>query len=222
MKKDKNWLKETLKKRMDYWVLNLAGGDYGRGRSDETRELLKAIDQLDEPEITEEQAWNKIAESYPADVRSLVTSFQHFYYENFIINPTISKKETVEIPQFVNKWLKKRKKDFKTAHDAILYIHSYGWDDETHIEFKLYKWIPDNLELFVRAWNDICTIEKEPQWVVKLDDGRYVDNFVEFAVGVQIDITSKLDCTAPIRFKDKSKAEAVALLVNGDVVEVTE
>lgn len=50
MYKGKEWLKEALKKRMDYWGLNVAGGDYGRGRSDETRELLKAIDQLEEPE----------------------------------------------------------------------------------------------------------------------------------------------------------------------------
>lgn len=50
MHKGKEWLKETLKKRMNYWELNVAGEDYGRGRSDETRELLKAIDQLEEPE----------------------------------------------------------------------------------------------------------------------------------------------------------------------------
>ena len=64
------------------------------------------------------------------------------------------------IPHFVDKWLKKRRKDFKTSHDAILYINSYGWDDETHIDFKLYKWIPDNVELFARAWNNIYIVEE--------------------------------------------------------------
>ena len=65
------------------------------------------------------------------------------------------------IPHFVDKWLKKRKKDFKTSHEAILYIHSYGWDDETHIDFKLYIWIPDNVELFSRVWNNSYMVEEE-------------------------------------------------------------
>lgn len=173
-------------------------------------------EKLDEPEITEEQAWRVIAETHNQDESYWLDA------KNRYIN-SISESELPEvpvIPQFVNKWLKKRKKDFKTAHDAILYIHSCGWDDETHIEFKLYKWIPDNLELFIRAWNDICTIEKEPQWVVK-DDTGYL-SYLQFSIPNVYECETSLGRNDAFKFNSKEKAEAVALLINGTVIEVTE
>jgi len=61
---------------------------------------------------------------------------------------------------------------------------------------------------------------KEKSWVVELEKDRFVDNYIDAHLGVQIDVTSYLASTAPFRFKDKDKAEAVALLVDGYVVEV--
>lgn len=75
--------------------------------------------------------------------------------------------DKVVIPQFVADWMNKRKQNFKTSHDAILYIHSYGWDDEMHIDFQLYKWIPDNVATFARAWLDGYSVEKKRKYVVE-------------------------------------------------------
>lgn len=120
------------------------------------------------------------------------------------------------IPQFVANHIEGSKQMGKRLNVAL------SESPEAIMSEKMNIAIFETNNIYARAWLDGYTIEKEPQWTVKLDDGRYVDNFVEFAVGIQIDITSKLDCTAPIRFKDKSKAEAVALLVNGEVVEVAD
>ena len=94
--KDKAWLKKETEKLYKHDEAYLNPDDIVVENYQTVTSILELIDQLDEPEITEEQAWNKIAESYPADVRSLVTSFQNFYYGDLIKNPTISKKETVE------------------------------------------------------------------------------------------------------------------------------
>lgn len=56
MNKDKNWLKEEINKVTS----RVYGADFNTMK--ETDDL---IDQLDEPEITVEQALNKLAESYP-------------------------------------------------------------------------------------------------------------------------------------------------------------
>lgn len=76
--------------------------------------------------------------------------------------------EKVVIPQFVADWLKERKEHFKFAYDASTYISSCGWDDETHIEYKLYKWLPENLLTFCRAWESGYTIEREKRYKVRL------------------------------------------------------
>ena len=125
------------------------------------------------------------------------------------------------VPQFVADWYEKNKSDLTFGIYMVMKGIIKKHDSECS---KIEDWFNHSIHNPVETvvlMKSGYTIEKEPAWTVKLDNGRYVDNFVEFAVGVQIDITSKLDCTAPIRFKDKSKAEAVALLVNGEVVEVT-
>lgn len=126
------------------------------------------------------------------------------------------------IPQFVADWYEKNKRDLTFGIYMVMKGIIKKHDSECS---KIEDWFNHSIHNPVETvvlMKSGYTIEKEPAWTVKLDNGRYVDNFVEFAVGVQIDITSKLDCTAPIRFKDKSKAEAVALLVNGEVVEATD
>lgn len=65
MKKDKEWLKKDIKKvSNDYPTYHDKRDDLIKKMVD-THEVLKLIDRLDEPEITEEQALNKLAESYP-------------------------------------------------------------------------------------------------------------------------------------------------------------
>lgn len=157
MKKNKEWLKETLKKRMEYWELNVAGGDYGRGRSDETRELLKAIDQLDEPnemELSEPSAWKTIAKLYhPNEV--YWGNVRDSYVES------LEEQDKVVIPQFVGDWLRCVKNTDITLYGAM--------DNEFLNTQELTRWMTDakNQLKFARAWLDGYTVEKEKLYYVR-------------------------------------------------------
>lgn len=61
---------------------------------------------------------------------------------------------------------------------------------------------------------------KPKRWVVKRKNGSYVNDFQEAKFCVGIGITLEMDCLPPFTFTDKSKAEAVAVLVEGSVEEV--
>ena len=61
---------------------------------------------------------------------------------------------------------------------------------------------------------------KPKRWVVRLDNGRYVNDFQEAKFCVGIGITLEMDCLPPFKFTDRAKAEAVATLVEGSVEEV--
>lgn len=69
MNKDKNWLKEEINKVTS----RVYGADFNTIK--ETEDL---IDQLDEPEITEEQALNKLAKYYPLSADTINTILQAY------------------------------------------------------------------------------------------------------------------------------------------------
>lgn len=74
-------------------------------------------------------------------------------------------------------------------------------------------------ELLVKARLFGYTV-KPKRWVVRLDNGRYVNDFQEAKFCIGIGITLEMDCLPPFKFTDKAKAEAVATLVEGSVEEV--
>lgn len=84
--------------------------------------------------------------------------------------PTVSKKEIVEVPKFVADWIEKRKDDFKSSYDAVIYLESCGWDDEAHVEYKVYEWLPENLLTFCKAWELGYTIEQPKLLTVIVKD----------------------------------------------------
>lgn len=210
MKKNKEWLKNEVE---DYLAIE---GVYDARTA--LKAVLEYIDQLDEPneiELSEPSAWKTIAKLYhPNEV--YWGNVRDSYLES------LDEPEKVVIPQFVADWYEKNKRDLTFGIYMVMKGIIKKHDSECS---KIEDWFNHSIHNPVETvvlMKSGYTIEKEPTWTVKLDNGRYVDNFVEFALGIQIDITSKLDCTAPIRFKDKSKAEAVALLVSGEIVEVTD
>ncbi len=62
-------------------------------------------------------------------------------------------------------------------------------------------------------------LEKEPMWVVRYEDG-YFSEEINFGCGIDGDWVDEV--SRAYHFTDKSKAEAVALLIGGTVEEVTE
>lgn len=74
--------------------------------------------------------------------------------------------------------------------------------------------------LFARAWLNGYTVEKEPQWVVK-DDTGYL-SYLQFSIPNIYERETSLDKNDAYKFNSKSKADLVADLVGGIVVEVSE
>ena len=85
--------------------------------------------------ITEEQAWSKIAEYYPADQVGLKNAFEHFYYGGFMTD-VVAKKPT--IPEFVAEFL-----DGKEEYTLYeLFDNDFIYDNHD----ELARWLYDNDE----------------------------------------------------------------------------
>lgn len=129
--------------------------------------------------------------------------------------------EKTVLPKFVADWIESyRKKTLvELINDAV-----YSSDEDSKC-FR--RWFHGEMgfesnysEFLSRAWLDGYEVDKEKKWVVKqrklylksFDIWREECNNAEFV----------FDKESTIKFTDKVKAEAVALLVDGTVEEVTE
>lgn len=117
--------------------------------------------------------------------------------------------EKVEVPDYIAKLIRKYKAKKETLFCSIANL--YRESDE-------YKWYVDNAELYERAWVNGYTV-KPKRWVVKDSDDQYVyDLHLNHVISTaHSSYDTKLDV---LTFNDKSKAEAVAVLVEGSVEEV--
>lgn len=120
--------------------------------------------------------------------------------------------EKVEVPDFVAEWIEYAKKKGHTVIQSGNPWDLYG------VEWtKANDWINQNQDTFARAFMDGYTV-KPKRWVVKMATGYFMD-FEEGCneEGFEWVSSSKSCCLV---FTDKSKAEAVATLVEGSVEEV--
>lgn len=90
------------------------------------------------------------------------------------------------------------------------------WADTDNEHTDEVNWIVSNPETFMRAWLDGYEVEKEPLYYVKHknDDTYFVDFINSSFSSVWDDEINRIKS-----FKDKTKADAVAVLVSGEVVE---
>ena len=117
--------------------------------------------------------------------------------------------EKVEVPGFIDKLIRKYKAKKETIFCSIANL--YRESDE-------YKWYVDNAEIYERAWVNGYTV-KPKRWVVKNEEGRYFVAFSKYAK-TPFEGVFSASVTNLVTFDDKSKAEAVATLVEGSVEEV--
>lgn len=140
--------------------------------------------------------------------------------------------EKVEVPDWFDQWYKKLIVDCSYHESKALVLINQCGDGHVLENFDggifggtaknsvIYTgWINSNRELASRAILDGYTV-KPKRWVVKRSDGDYVNDYQEATLCVGIDLTSELDVLPPFKFTDKSKAEAVATLIDGSVEEV--
>lgn len=135
--------------------------------------------------------------------------------------------ELVEVPQFVADWFEVNKDNL----EYNIWNYIFEWrakETDADAIFKFWIGTSDNepLETLIRM-KDGYTIKQEPKWVVKFEDFGEEFYFTWWSNIYKKDDnplspdghTDKTDTTV-FKFTDKSKAEAVATLVDGSVEEV--
>lgn len=177
-------------------------------------DLIEMINELEEPQVTNEQAWNKIAETYPETAQNLRITLDHAVYGHE------AEPQKVKVPTFVAEYFNYCIVNERTLAEALS-----GLDRDFKIPDFLYpaiKWLEDsiNQNIFAQAWLYGYEVEEEPKWVVKhKDDCLYFEKFDEDKYDFSA-IWTYLDEPPAFKFTDRAKAEAVATLVDGTVEKV--
>ncbi|MGM0149015.1 DUF1642 domain-containing protein [Enterococcus sp. AZ162] len=167
--------------------------------------ILDLVEQLDEPPITDEQAWNKIAEAYPDSPQSLRNTL-----DNAVFGKASKSQKTV-VPKFVAEWIEYAKKKGYSLAISFKPWNLYG------VEYsKADRWIADNQETFARAWLDGYVVEKEPLYRVKIGEGYFVEYQGRGAL-IMPDKNKEIKI-----FDSKSEAERTSSTIGGTVEEVSE
>ncbi|HAQ6875314.1 TPA: DUF1642 domain-containing protein [Enterococcus faecium] len=152
--------------------------EHGQGRYGAYEVSLKLVKRLNESKITDEQAWNKVAEAYPESAQSLRNTL-----DNAVFGKTGEPQKHV-MPKFFDKWVKqvleKRDKFY-----AISLIARAGWGYGVDFELnydrspsgtkELLNWIVENegddypnkkkaTEALLYGYE----VEKVPKYIVKI------------------------------------------------------
>ena len=150
--------------------------EHGQGRYGAYEVSLKLVKRLNESKITDEQAWNKVAEAYPESAQSLRNTL-----DNAVFGKTGEPQKHV-MPKFFDKWakqvLEKRNKFY-----AISLITRAGWGYGVDYELgesenpsttrELLDWLVEdslylNKEKAINALLYGYEVEKEPLYYVRL------------------------------------------------------
>ena len=186
--------------------------EHGQGRYGAYEVSLKLVKRLNESKITDEQAWNKVAEAYPESAQSLRNTL-----DNAVFGKTGEHQKPV-VPKFVAEWFEDNKDDLEFAIWELC-VDSYGSAQQGMLD-----WIQQSennpIETLIRM-KDGYEVEKEPVWAIKNADGNYL---TKCALWGKDGVNYSFECNPSHRllFTDKATADAAALLVNGTVKEVVE
>lgn len=140
--------------------------EHGQGRYGAYEVSLKLVKRLNESKITDEQAWNKVAEAYPESAQSLRNTL-----DNAVFGKTGEHQKPV-VPKFVAEWIEYAKKKGDSLAISFKPWNLYG------VEYsKADRWIEDNQETFARAWLFGYEVEKEPLYEVIIGDLYLIKKF---------------------------------------------
>ncbi|NTR38116.1 DUF1642 domain-containing protein [Enterococcus faecium] len=133
--------------------------EHGQGRYGAYEVSLKLVKRLNESKITDEQAWNKVAEAYPESAQSLRNTL-----DNAVFGKTGEHQKPV-VSKFVAEWFEENKDDLEFAIWELC-VDSYGSAQQGMLD-----WIQQSennpIETLIRM-KDGYEVEKEPLYYVKL------------------------------------------------------
>lgn len=131
--------------------------------------------------------------------------------------------QKVKVPEFIADWIEEYKKDDRTLYQVMndiecaVYYHK-GKD-------LAYKWLfsgeeaGEHQKIFATAYYEDYEVEEEPKWVVKDRKGECVYELRLAYTDTTMVNTNKTGIDGLV-FTDRTKAEAVATLINGTVEQV--
>ncbi|NWO00846.1 DUF1642 domain-containing protein [Tetragenococcus halophilus] len=199
--------KEGRQLPTDSWL-----NGYENGRIDALEFGYKLAKWLDEPEITTEQAWEKIAEKFEEGPKELCATLVSAL-------PPYNLSEKPEIPKFVADWIEEKRPYYSLMTMVGNYLNGFGMPE------RVEEWITDNKEDYLKALVIGYAIEKEPAWVVRINEKLYFCRFTDKYFEKDSDAPTYIESGNPSlikKFTNKDKAEAVAILVDGTVEEWSE
>ena len=123
--------------------------------------------------------------------------------------------QKVKVKQFVADWFEEHKDDLEFS---IWKLTIESNDNYTSDRSKMRNWIqyaPNKPYETLLSMKNGYEVEEEPKWVVKKREDSYFKSFT----GIDFRSSSAAYEDYAYSFTDKSKAEAVALLVDGSVEE---
>ncbi|HGF7716672.1 TPA: DUF1642 domain-containing protein [Enterococcus faecium] len=134
--------------------------EHGQGRYGAYKVSLKLVKRLNESKITDEQAWNKVAEAYPESAQSLRNTLDNAVFGR-AGEPQKPKTEVFNHDEkFVVEWL-----DHTTGYHYSL----YNAINDAGSEVRSWMKIGFNSNKFARAFMSLdYEVEKEPLYYVKL------------------------------------------------------
>lgn len=134
--------------------------EHGQGRYGAYKVSLKLAKRLNEQNITDEQAWDKVAEAYPESAQSLRNTL-----DNAVFGKTGEHQKPV-VPKFVAEWFEENKDDLEFAIWELC-VDSYGSAKQ-----GMLNWIQQSennpIETLIRM-KDGYEVEKS-KWVVNEGD----------------------------------------------------
>lgn len=148
--------------------------EYKRGFNEALELAISKIDQLDEPDITEKQAMDKLAESLPLSVTQISHHLAHLMiYRGKVTYGELDEPEKVVVPESVAEWIKyvRGNREWETYGFVRSLIRGIGGEKASEEVMNYYI---HNSEIVIRAWLAYPNIEveKEPHPVLKAFDDK--------------------------------------------------
>lgn len=126
-------------------------------------DLIEMINELEEPQVTNEQAWNKIAETYPETAQNLRITLDHAVYGQE------AESQKVKVPAYVAEWIERNKSGDVQLIIILKYFGQwYEMNENENLNDEICKWVIENSETFMRAWLDGYEVEEEPKYYLDL------------------------------------------------------
>ena len=216
MKKEKEWAQKEVDRYLSYEGVNEARNAlmFAKG----------VINQLDEPEITEEQAWSKIKLENHYHIAPAYVEVYEKAIKRGIKPEYFNETEKPVIPQIVADYIKDCEEQAIHWFEAMDGIASdYYADKEDERTKKAYEWVMRNPDKFVDAFRNGYEVEKDPLYYVKkFSETNYLYfNRINVYDGESYNYDSSAWKTSALKFP-KGQAQALATFVGGEIEEVTE